>query len=1067
VNESQVFTDALKLATPAERAAFLDRACAGDPALRAAVDCLLRAHDRHPDFLERPIETLSGTLAATTAGTGPPPEPTGLVIAGRYKLLEEIGEGGMGTVWMAQQHEPVKRLVAIKLIKPGMDSKAVLARFEAERQALALMDHPNIAKVHDGGATPAGRPFFVMELVKGVPITNYCDDHRLTVRQRLELFVPVCQAVQHAHQKGVIHRDLKPSNVLVALYDERPVPKVIDFGVAKAAGEQLTERTVQTGFGAVVGTVEYMSPEQASFNNLDIDTRSDIYSLGVLLYELLTGTTPLQKKMGREVALLDMLRMIRDEDPPRPSIRLSTSEGLPSTADSRGAVQKRLTGLLRGELDWIVMKALEKDRNRRYETASAFAMDVQRYLADEPVLACPPSAGYRLRKFARRHRGPLWAAATIAVLLVVGIVASTWQAVRATKAEEDARRAHEAEARRAEGERIATADKLKHAAQVEISNAILASIFADLNLRAIREGPEPLEVVLGQRLIKAAKQLDGEAVGDPLLVADLQVLLGNALLHLGYYPEAIELCVKARNTRTVHLGADHADTLVSTNSLAMGYQNAGQFDLAQPLFEETLKYSRATLGPDHDSTVKCMSNLACCYQDGGKNELALPLLKDALKVSKAKHGVHDHGTLLVMQNLALGYQAAGKSALALSLFEETAKHMKSLLSPDHPDTLTCVCNMATCYQGAGNLDAALPLFEEALKVRKAKLGPAHPDTLVSMRSLGSCYQAAGNLDLAMPLYEESLSLAKARLGVDHPQTLMCMGSLATGYQFDNKLNLALPLYEETLKRMRTKLGEDHPQTLATMNNLAAAYKAGKRLDLALPLYEETLKLTRAKLGDENPHTLTTMHNLAMAYQAEKKPDKALPFFQSAAAGVEKRRFQHEHAERIITDLSMCLEDSKQFDEAEVWRRKWLAAAREGAGPDSVAIASLLSGLGLNLLQQKKWRDAEAVLRECLAIRAKKLPDSWLTFNTKSMLGGALLGQEQYVDAEPLLIQGYEGMKSRESKIPARSRGFLTNALERLVRLYDAQRMPDDAAKWRKELEAFRKNTAALVNPKDK
>jgi tetratricopeptide (TPR) repeat protein len=327
---------------------------------------------------------------------------------------------------MAQQHEPVKRLVAIKLVKSGMDRRSGLARFEAERQALALMDHPNIAKVFDAGATPDGRPFFVMELVKGVRITHYCDERRLTPRERLELFVPVCQAIQHAHQKGVIHRDLKPSNVLVALYDDRPVPKVIDFGVAKAAGQQLTEKTLHTGFGAVVGTVEYMSPEQAGFNQLDVDTRSDIYSLGVLLYELLTGTPPLSRKDLEKAGMLEMLRLIREQEPSKPSTKLSTAEGLPTIAANRGTEPAKLTRLVRGELDWIVMKALEKDRNRRYETANGIAMDVQRYLADEQVLACPPSVGYRLRKFVRRNKAALGMASVIGVAILLAVGSLGW-----------------------------------------------------------------------------------------------------------------------------------------------------------------------------------------------------------------------------------------------------------------------------------------------------------------------------------------------------------------------------------------------------------------------------------------------------------------------------------------------------------------------------------------------------------------------------------------------------------------------------------------------------------------
>jgi serine/threonine protein kinase/Tfp pilus assembly protein PilF len=423
-----IFSAALDRESEGERAAYLDEACKDNPGLRERVEALFRAHEQVGGFLER-----RGTVAfhSTSAAAEPANPLAGSTIAGRYKLIEEIGEGGMGTVWMAQQTEPVKRAVAVKLIKPGMDSKQVLARFEAERQALALMDHPNIAKVLDGGmtgepaalATGGGRPYFVMELVKGVPITRYCDEHRLAPRQRLELFVPVCQAVQHAHQKGIIHRDIKPSNILVAQYDGRPVPKVIDFGVAKAAGHQLTDKTLLTGFGAVVGTLEYMSPEQAELNQLDIDTRSDIYSLGVVLYELLTGSTPLDKKRLKQAAFAEVLRIIREEEPPKPSTRLSGSkDSLPSISAQRHTEPAKLTKLVRGELDWIVMKALEKDRNRRYETANGFAMDVQRYLADEPVQACPPSAGYRLRKFARRNRPALFIATAVSAALLFGVV---------------------------------------------------------------------------------------------------------------------------------------------------------------------------------------------------------------------------------------------------------------------------------------------------------------------------------------------------------------------------------------------------------------------------------------------------------------------------------------------------------------------------------------------------------------------------------------------------------------------------------------------------------------------
>jgi serine/threonine protein kinase/WD40 repeat protein len=412
----EMFLAALEQA-PDQRDAYLEQFCAGDEELRRNVAVMLKAHAAGEGPLDRGALRDEHTEAYEKAAEVPD------TVIGPYKLIEQIGEGGMGTVWMAQQTEPVKRLVALKLIKAGMDSKQVIARFEAERQALALMYHANIARVLDAGTTSAGRPYFVMDLVKGVPITRYCDEHHLTPRQRLELFVPVCQAVQHSHQKGIIHRDLKPSNVLVSLYDGKPVPKVIDFGVAKAAGQSLTDKTLVTGFGNIVGTLEYMSPEQAEINQLDIDTRSDIYSLGVLLYELLTGSPPFTRKELEKAGMLEMLRVIREQEPSKPSTKLSTAEGLPTLAANRGTEPAKLTKLVRGELDWIVMKALEKDRSRRYETANGFAMDVQRYLADEAVQACPPSAWYRFRKFARRNKAGLATAAVLGVMVLVAVTA--------------------------------------------------------------------------------------------------------------------------------------------------------------------------------------------------------------------------------------------------------------------------------------------------------------------------------------------------------------------------------------------------------------------------------------------------------------------------------------------------------------------------------------------------------------------------------------------------------------------------------------------------------------------
>jgi serine/threonine protein kinase/tetratricopeptide (TPR) repeat protein len=423
---ADVFSEAMALTNPAERRAYLDRACAGNQLLRTEVESLLLAHEQAGDFLGQTVKLTESDFVIERTGT----------MIGRYKLLEKIGEGGFGVVYMAEQIEPLRRKVALKVIKAGMDTQEVIARFEAERQALALMDHPNIARVLDAGATEAGRPYFVMELVRGIPITNYCDQKNLSTTQRLQLFMKVCHAVQHAHQKGIIHRDLKPNNVLVTLHDGEPVPKVIDFGVAKALGPKLTAKTLFTGFAHMIGTPEYMSPEQAELSGLDIDTRSDIYSLGVLLYELLTGDTPFDGETLRKAALDEMRRMIRETEPPKPSTRLQTlGNTLTSVARHRQTEPATLRRLVRGDLDWIVMKALEKDRRRRYETPDSFASDVARHLHSEPVLASPPSVPYLVEKFMRRHKAGLAVAAMLLLLLIAGAAVSTWQAVRATRAE--------------------------------------------------------------------------------------------------------------------------------------------------------------------------------------------------------------------------------------------------------------------------------------------------------------------------------------------------------------------------------------------------------------------------------------------------------------------------------------------------------------------------------------------------------------------------------------------------------------------------------------------------------
>ncbi|MBI1913560.1 MAG: tetratricopeptide repeat protein [Planctomycetes bacterium] len=755
--ERSIFEAAIDKGSPQERAAYLDQACGSNAALRREVEALLAAHDRLGRF---PPAAGAPSPVATVAE--PLTERPGTVI-GPYKLLEQIGEGGMGLVFVAEQQQPIRRKVALKVIKPGMDSSQVIARFEAERQALALMDHPNIAHVFDGGETASSRPFFVMELVKGVPLTDFCDQNRLPVRERLGLFISVCQAVQHAHQKGIIHRDLKPSNVLVTLHDTVPVVKVIDFGIAKATGQQLTDKTLNTGFAQMVGTPLYMSPEQAGLSGLDVDTRSDIYSLGVLLYELLTGTTPFDKDRFKDAGYDELRRIIREEEPPKPSTRISTlGQAAGTVSTQRQSDPKRLGQLFRGELDWIVMKALEKDRNRRYETATAFAADVQRYLNDEAVQACPPSAAYRLRKFVRRNKGPVLAASLVLLAVLGGIIGSTIGLIRAERARqrEEAQRI-EAQAQAELARKNEKTANEREALAIAVLDFIDKKIFAAARPEG-EEGGLGHDVMLRKAVEAAMPFVEKSFKDEPLIEARLRMTLGISFTYLGEAKSAAEQFERARTLFTKHLGPDHPNTVASMNNLGRSYDLLGRHAEALKLHEQTLALWKAKLGPDDRETLSSMVNLANSYEGLGRHPEALNLRQEVLASSKCKFGIDHPETLRNMNNLANSYEAVGRNADALKLREETLALRKAKLGPDHPDTLWSMNGLAWLL--ATSPDAKFRDPKRALELAKkaVELAPnsSLPKDGAIWNTLGVCYYRSGKFKASIEALEKSMNLRK-------------------------------------------------------------------------------------------------------------------------------------------------------------------------------------------------------------------------------------------------------------------------------------------------------------------
>jgi eukaryotic-like serine/threonine-protein kinase len=909
MNEESLFFAALEKPTLSQRRAFLDEACAGDVGLRRRVERLIEAHQKTPGILDQAGRAPDWTApdVGLAAGASFDGERSGTVIGGRYSLLEEIGIGGMGTVWRAEQTQPMRRMVALKLIKAGMDSKSVLSRFEAERQALALMDHPNIARVLDGGTTDRGRPYFVMEFVEGVPLMRYCDEARLTIAQRLELFVPVCQAVQHAHTKGVIHRDLKPSNVLVSLYDGRPVPKVIDFGLAKAMQQPLTERTLNTAHGELLGTPLYMSPEQAELNNTDVDARADVYALGVVLYELLTGTTPLERLRFRHAAVHELLKLIKEEDPPLPSARLSNSEALPSLAALRGLEPVRLKRLVRGELDWIVMKCLEKDRRRRYETASGLAGDVVHYLADEPVDACPVSVVYRMRKFVKRHKRTALAGSFVVLALVVGIIGTTWGMLRAD-------RAWEAEAARANGERTANAQAQKRLKQVENASEILSSIFKDLDPNAEQKEGRPLRVILGERLDRAAADLEGDAVGDPLVVAGLQVRLGRTYLALGHAAKAKTLFNKALAHRRTALGPEHPETLEVMFQNAAALHHLGELKEAAALYEQVREAQLRTLGPTDRQTLTTGNHLAMAQWKAGNWLNSRALLEQVRDALVEHYGPDDPQTIDTLDDLAAVYSSTGKADEAIILAQRVRESRVKTLGAGHHLSINALQNLAAVYSGAGKMRLARDLLEQARDGIVPILGPEHPSSLNILDSLARIYRAFGRTPEAVALAEQVRDARTLHLGASHPDTIYTIDNLGKAYEAANEPEKALAMFRRAAAGLE-KLDFAHAAARLIVYNICEALEQRNQSDQANLWRRKWMDATRRRDG---PDSIQYANVLLHAGEdlLEHRPAEAEPILRESVAILHKKQPNEPTIFHAQSTLGAALADQGKYAEAE-------------------------------------------------------------------------------------------------------------------------------------------------------
>mgnify|MGYP003673403902 CR=1 FL=1 len=1029
--EEDLFSDALELPVEA-RGEFLRESCGRDEEMRERLERLLEAHVAAESFMAKPAVTRVEASVEPRLGD----------TIGRYTLIEKIGEGGCGAVYLAEQFEPVKRRVALKVIKLGMDTASVISRFEAERQALARMEHPDIARVLDAGSTATGRPFFVMENVAGVPITTFCDEHKLPMAERLGLFSRVCLAIQHAHQKGIIHRDVKPSNVLVAWHDGIVSPKVIDFGIAKATEGRLTAETVETQLGQFLGTPAYMSPEQADLAELDIDTRTDVYSLGVLLYELLTGLPPFEPKELLAAGLEHMRRQIREIDPPRPSTRLQTMDPkLRETAASRRVIDPpKLAARISGDLDWVVMRCLEKDRTRRYESAAALARDIQRHLANEAIDARPASAGYRLSKLVRRNRLAFAAAAAVLVALVGGIVATSWQAVRANRAEKVAQEKAE----------IATA----------VQEFLTRDMLSQANSFAQADAGEQPDADLKVReaLARAAVKVGERFANRPRVELEVRQSIGESYLGMFLGDPAIEQLSRALELAETWLGPTHKQTLQIKRSLGRAYFHRG--DHAKAL---ELQTAVATAMERVKSPVEDLSNVrteqALTLEAMGDYQQARDIHRELYEENLARLGLEDQATLVTAGNYAGMLFSLGQLAEAEKLQRMVIEIEAKVLGPEHPSRLTALNNLALTLSSLDRKEEAQTMYEELLATSQKVLGPEHQNVLFAMLNLASVYSERGALDKSNAMAEAAREIAQRTLAPEHQINVTLLNNLANNYSKQDRLDEVLKIRLAMQDSVIAAFGPDHPNTLMALANLGITFKDVGRFQEGVDRLEPAWSGLVQKLGRTHPASLAVMTNLILAHMKlwdrarvaelrQERLDILLELHGPDDARVWKAK----------QDMANSLEQIGETEAASRMGQEVMDAYRQALDSDDSQTLGAIAQYATLLLEQERYAEAEPFYRGLLAARRRVQPDDWSTFNTESGLGGVLMAQQKLAEAEPLLISGYEGMLSRREQNMTSSRIRVAEALARLEELYTAWGRPSEAAEWQTKREAFAATT---------